>query len=450
MEPTALLTALQITQVAARFFGQPIVKMTAPGGRSRRSFRLYFADRTVIVSQRHRSDKSEVERRVLTALGAATDSVPRFLGTSEGLVFQSDVGAERLNWLIHTLPVADRLAVAAKAVQALFDIQRAAVRVGLRDGMPTASLVPTHDDDLIWVARRMAVQLNHRDLAFDPDRLSPWFRRVPQAFVKWDCRAGNAALGTDGHVRWFEDARLAQGPEDFASLIADESWPIDGDAMLALVKSRLTPENAPDPQSYMTYLEEFSTLQALRRIRLIFSEAKRRGWMDRVSILKFDKVGTNPHMGERLCVLRCSNAPPMCSAKSASNRHRSLRHQIDWWCPRSDSNRHASRRRILSPLRLPFHHSGTAGDLAAPRGGVNHLYQGGVHQAVNGFPHAIHGVATRNVSQSDNLPDVSPILNHFARCADVPWVKLSGIGTCPALRCNVSSPICFEALIASS
>ena len=28
------------------------------------------------------------------------------------------------------------------------------------------------------------------------------------------------------------------------------------------------------------------------------------------------------------------------------------------WCPRSDSNRHASRRRILSPLRLPFHHSG--------------------------------------------------------------------------------------------
>lgn len=28
------------------------------------------------------------------------------------------------------------------------------------------------------------------------------------------------------------------------------------------------------------------------------------------------------------------------------------------WCPRSDSNRHALRRRILNPLRLPFRHSG--------------------------------------------------------------------------------------------
>ena len=46
------------------------------------------------------------------------------------------------------------------------------------------------------------------------------------------------------------------------------------------------------------------------------------------------------------------------------------------WCPRSDSNRHASRRRILSPLRLPFHHSGTAGRLPLPRDGVNRPWQG--------------------------------------------------------------------------
>lgn len=33
------------------------------------------------------------------------------------------------------------------------------------------------------------------------------------------------------------------------------------------------------------------------------------------------------------------------------------------WCPRSDSNRHALRRRILNPLRLPFRHSGPVSDL---------------------------------------------------------------------------------------
>jgi hypothetical protein len=32
----------------------------------------------------------------------------------------------------------------------------------------------------------------------------------------------------------------------------------------------------------------------------------------------------------------------------------------DVWYPRPDSNRHASRRGILNPLRLPFRHLGTA------------------------------------------------------------------------------------------
>lgn len=42
------------------------------------------------------------------------------------------------------------------------------------------------------------------------------------------------------------------------------------------------------------------------------------------------------------------------------------------WCPRSDSNRHALRRRILNPLRLPFRHSGhLMRGLAAWKGGVN-------------------------------------------------------------------------------
>ena len=34
------------------------------------------------------------------------------------------------------------------------------------------------------------------------------------------------------------------------------------------------------------------------------------------------------------------------------------------WYPRPDSNRHASRRGILNPLRLPFRHLGTWGDVA--------------------------------------------------------------------------------------
>ena len=48
-------------------------------------------------------------------------------------------------------------------------------------------------------------------------------------------------------------------------------------------------------------------------------------------------------------------------AATAASTARPSRHRLhcqESWCPRSDSNRHALRRRILNPLRLPFRHSG--------------------------------------------------------------------------------------------
>ncbi len=304
MRQANLLTPAQILEATAAHFAAPVIKLTAPGGRSRTSFRAYFADRTIIVSQRKDTDQAQVERRVLTALDGVTDRVPRHLGSRGSLLFQSDVGPDRLNWLIHTLPPEQRPALAAQAIDALFEIHLAAAHAGLNHGLPTASIRAYPDDDIVRAAQRLAVQMRHTGPALDPASLSPLFRARPIRFVKWDCRAGNAGVDPSGRLRWFdfEDARLAQGPEDFAWLIADETWPVDMAQMLDMVAARLSPDITDAPLAYMTYLEEFTTLHAARRIRLIFSEAKRRGWSDRATILKLDHVGANPHMGERLCV----------------------------------------------------------------------------------------------------------------------------------------------------
>lgn len=308
-QPT-LLGAQQIADATAAYFGQPILKMTAPGGKSRASYRVYFPNRSVIVSQRSQPGQMAVETRVLKALEPVTDRVPRLLGVTDGLLFQSDAGTDRLNRVIHTLAPEARPALAGKAVDALFEVHRAALRAGLDRDLPTASITPYPDDDLFQTVRRAAEQLRCDPLGFDSSRLSPWFRTPPRRFVKWDCRAGNAALDEAGYLRWFdfEDARQAQGPEDFAWLIADETWPVAADTMLDLVRARLTPEDTADPDAYMAYLEQFTTLHALRRIRLIFSEAKRRGWLDRITILKYDTVGVNPHMGERLSLMAAALA----------------------------------------------------------------------------------------------------------------------------------------------
>jgi hypothetical protein len=297
MQDHGPLTPQQILDATASHFGQAVLKLTAPGGRSRTSFRAYFADRTVIVSQRKDAARVAVERQVLAALAGLTDRVPQLLGTSGGLTFQSDVGQDRLNWRIHTLPADQRLALAAQAVQAILDIHLAAKRTDL-----AATLRPRPPDDLLLAPQRLAAQLRYTGPNLDPGRLSPQFHTPPTQFVKWDCRAGNAALDPSGHLRWFdfEDARLAHGPEDLAFLIADETWPLDMTLMLDMVETRLTPDITTTPQAFMTYLAEYTTLHAIRRLRLIFSEVRRKGWSNRSHILKFDHVGTNPHMGERL------------------------------------------------------------------------------------------------------------------------------------------------------
>lgn len=301
MQKSVPLTPQQILDATAAFFGQPVLRLTAPGGTSRTSFRAYFADRTVIVSQRKDPDRVAVERHVLAALSGLTDRVPQLLGCANGLTFQGDVGQNRLNWVIYTLPPDQRLPLATQAVQAIFDIHQAARQADLATTM--TAVAPTRSqDELLMAPRLLAGQLRYTGPTLDPGLLSPLFRAPPTSFVKWDCRAGNAGLDPTGHLRWFdfEDARLAQGPEDFAWLIADETWPLDMSLMLNLVESRLTRDITHAPHAFMRYLEEYATLQAIRRIRLIFSEAKRKGWSDRTRILKLDHVGTNPHMGERL------------------------------------------------------------------------------------------------------------------------------------------------------
>ena len=130
------LTPQQILNATAAFFGQPVIKLTVPGGTSRTSFRTYFADHTVIVSQRKNAHKVAVERHVLAALSSLTDKVPQLLGTANGLTFQGDMGQDRLNWLIHTLPPDQRPALATQAVEAIFDIHLAAKRADLAATMP--------------------------------------------------------------------------------------------------------------------------------------------------------------------------------------------------------------------------------------------------------------------------------------------------------------------------
>ena len=303
MSEKSISRAKEVAAAAAAFFGEPVLGVTAPGGKLRASCRVHFASRDIIVTRRNDRKQAALELAILQHFQTLTDRVPKFLGATGPFLFQSDAGSNRLNRAIYAVTADHRIDLAAQAVDALFEIQRAAIRSGLVNGQTAANIVPANDDKVLLSVKHLVEILSCVPTGFDSRKLHPWFKAPAVRFVKWDCRAGNAAIDASGYLRFFdfEGSRFAHGPEDFAWLIADETWPVPMEIMLGLVRARLTEADTTDPDGYMEYLEQFIVLQALRRVRLIFSEAQRAGWLDRITILKYDKVGTNPHLCERLC-----------------------------------------------------------------------------------------------------------------------------------------------------
>lgn len=264
----------RILQTAEAHFKSPVVRVTAPGGEGRSSYRLHFEDRDVIATLRPNFRRTHLEAFVLDALSSHCDDTPKSLGVVGEIMFQSDVGGRRLNQDIVNHDQAQQIDLTAEAVEGIFRIQSAARKTNLNDILPHLG---TNDD---WIA-------NFVNAA---DALQPYsggektgFDRIAACeamafpglqFVKWDCRSGNAAIGRDDKVRWFdfEYSGLRHGAEDFAWLIGDEAWPLSPEVMELIVEDCFDPDCGHSFQSYMEYLSVYLTFHCIQRFKLIIKE----------------------------------------------------------------------------------------------------------------------------------------------------------------------------------
>ena len=126
----------RIVQSAERLFGEEVRRITAPGGEGRSSFRLHFAERTVIATLRPNFRRTHLEAHVLKHLSRRCDVVPACLGVDGEIMFQSDVGLNRLNVEVANRDAAGQMDLAADAVSAIFRFHAAARKSGLNQIMP--------------------------------------------------------------------------------------------------------------------------------------------------------------------------------------------------------------------------------------------------------------------------------------------------------------------------
>mgnify|MGYP001145942668 CR=1 FL=1 len=190
-----------------------------------------------------------------------------------------------------------------KAINAIFAIQRSA-RTALENvPVPPLGAAPAWIDGLLDATHVLQGFDSDRVQHLDRETLRGILDHSPKQFLKWDCRAGNAAISDDGNLCWFdfEYCGMRHGAEDFAWLIGDESWPVDAKTMFGIVEACLRNDGHTDVDSYMHYLAIYSTFHMLQRLALINAEVDRRGWRGMKKIIERDDVGRHPVFAAMLC-----------------------------------------------------------------------------------------------------------------------------------------------------
>jgi len=297
------LAPVDLSKRIEAFFGVRVLRISAPGGKSRGSYRVHFADESIIVTARKSVAQTNYEAIILKELSKFTDASPELLGQDNELMFQSDVGAKRLGQHIYKLDDAGQQRMAGDAVAALFDIHQAASKTTLSAHLHHMGGTKDWVRSFVGAIDRLAKQLKIDPIQYDIDALCDFIGTPAVQFIKWDCRAGNAAIAPAGQVRWFdfEFAGIRHGAEDFAWLIADETWPVNAETMIDIIADRYTSDQDRCWQSYKAYLEVYACLHAVQRVLLIIDSAHRRGWISEARALRTDDVGINPKLGIGLC-----------------------------------------------------------------------------------------------------------------------------------------------------
>ena len=293
----------RVHAAALALFGDRLTRISTPGGSYRASYRVHLGDMTAIASSRDDFRRTRIEAFALRKLGATCDAMPRCLGLTDDVLFQSDAGQRRLNVAMLEGDAAARAHAAALAVEAMFRIQRCARAAEMQKYMPPLGASKAWVTRFVNAVRKLEKQGAKMGKGFNRFKVAELLTVEPRQFVKWDCRSGNAALDAAGKLRWFdfEYCGVRHGAEDFAFLIADESWPMDPEIMLDIVRDAFDPDTPGTRDDWLEYLSVYTVFHALQRLQLMQSEVAKRGWKSKRKVVARDDVGLHPDFAVQLC-----------------------------------------------------------------------------------------------------------------------------------------------------
>jgi hypothetical protein len=116
----------------------------------------------------------------------------------------------------------------------------------------------------------------------------------PETFIKWDARAGNAILGIDGELSWFdwEHCGTRCAIDDLVWFLCDEWIPSNTELDYEVIKQSCS---LFKPHNYRLSAEQYllvhGTLQMCGRLNRILRLKGKSKWWDRDYCLEFEQMG---------------------------------------------------------------------------------------------------------------------------------------------------------------
>jgi hypothetical protein len=247
------------SHVCQQLLGRQVMEIGFPGGSHRSSCRLLLDDGTsVIATRRLDADRALFESLVMRRLERLAAPTPRHYAFNGLVLLQEELSGIRLSTALQQATEPQYTSWMAAALESLANTQHLAERDGLSHAVPVLGCEP---EWLIGLIDRTALLGNYLGVRCPPVPVRQYFDRLlllKPCFVKWDARPGNAMLGDDGKVKWFDwEHCCARNPmDDMAWLLCDDSVPDYPAAENHLIE-RYLPDfadgrNLEDAQAYLT------------------------------------------------------------------------------------------------------------------------------------------------------------------------------------------------------
>lgn len=294
----------QAARACERLLGSTVLRVERPGGRLRRSVRVVFKDRSVIVTQRRHHERARLEAEVLRALRAQGAPVPQLLAFDGVWLIQEDLGSNRLSQALAVMREADGEALLVNAMAGLAAAQQAGRTAQLERQVVTIGTRADWLRKLATTPARLGEQLQMPVPALQTDRIVEQLRPQRPAFIKWDARPANAVVQTDASVAWFdwEHCGCRNPLDDMVWLLCDEYTPDWPEAKARLIAHFLPSFlNGSSLDEAYDYLMTFGALHSCMRLSLILTEKAQGPWWDPQRCLDQDNVGVTHNMALRLC-----------------------------------------------------------------------------------------------------------------------------------------------------